>query len=76
MLPLYSADRAMTGTVAAFHIIGDADAIFLYPYGVAYLNGRFISFGNRTDSSCRTYFRAFGAFGTAVTALVGHFRLH
>ena len=34
----------MTGAVATFHIVGDAAAIFLYPYGVPYLNGRFIGF--------------------------------
>ena len=28
----------MAGAVSTFHIIGDADAILLYPYGVAYLD--------------------------------------
>ena len=66
----------MAGAVSTFHIIGDADAILLYPYGVAYLDSRFISFRYRPDCTCRTYFRTLGTFGTAVAALVGHFRLH
>ena len=73
---LYGADRAVAGAVAALHLIGDADAILLYPYGMTYLDGRFVGFRYRPDSTCRTNFRTLGTFGTAVAALVGHFRLH
>ena len=73
---LYCADRAVAGTVAALHIVGDADAILLYPYGVAYLDSRFVRFGDRVDSTCRAHFRALGALGAAIPAFVGHFRLH
>ena len=66
----------MTGAVATFHIVGDADAIFLYPYGVPYLNGRFIGFRYGADGACRTHFRTLGALGPAIAAFVGHFRLH
>ena len=73
---LYGADRAVAGAVAALHLIGDADAILLYPYGMTYLDGRFVGFRYRPDSTCRTNFRTLGTFGTAVAALVGHFRMH
>ena len=73
---LYGADRAVASAVAALHLIGDADAILLYPYGMTYLDGRFVGFRYRPDSTCRTNFRTLGTFGTAVAALVGHFRLH
>ena len=73
---LYGTCRTMAGTVPAFHLVCDADAILLYPYGVAYLDSRFVSFRYRPDCTCRTHFRTLGTFGTAVAALVGHFRLH
>lgn len=66
----------MTGAVATFHIVGDADAIFLYSYGVPYLNGRFIGFRYGADGACRTHFRTLGALRPAIAAFVGHFRLH
>ena len=61
---LYGADRAVAGAVAALHLIGDADAILLYPYGMTYLDGRFVGFRYRPDSTCRTNFRTLGTFGT------------
>jgi len=73
---LYGADRAVAGAVAALYLIGDANAILLYPYGMTYLDGRFVGFRYRPDSTCRTNFRTLGTFGTAVAALVGYFRLH
>ena len=62
--PLYGADRAVASAVAALHLIGDADAILLYPYGMTYLDGRFVGFRYRPDSTCRTNFRTLGTFGT------------
>lgn len=56
---------AVAGAVAALHLIGDADAILLYPYGMTYLDGRFVGFRYRPDSTCRTNFRTLGTFGTA-----------
>ena len=73
---LYGADRAVAGAVAALYLIGDANAILLYPYGMTYLDGRFVGFRYRPDSTCRTNFRTLGTFGTAISAFVRHFGLH
>ena len=73
---LYGADRAVAGAVAALHLIGDADAILLNPYGMTDLDGRFLGEACQMDGIGRTHLRTLGAFGAAVTAFVGHFRLH
>lgn len=36
---LYCPDRAVSGTVATFDTIGQRHTIFLYPYGMSYLDG-------------------------------------
>lgn len=66
----------MAGTVPAFHLVCDADAILLNPYGMTDLDGRFLGEARQMDGIGRTHLRTLGAFGAAVTAFVGHFRLH
>ena len=66
----------MAGTVPPFHLVCDADAILLNPYGMTDLDGRFLGEARQMDGIGRTHLRTLGAFGAAVTAFVGHFRLH
>lgn len=68
--------RAMPGTVAAFHTIGQRHAVLPYPYGMTYLRGGFIRYGYRTYRSGWAYFAAFRTLRSAVTTLITHFRLH
>ena len=44
---LYGADWAVAGAVAALHLIGDADAILLYPYGMTYLDENGVRYPSR-----------------------------
>ena len=73
---LYGTCRTMAGTVPAFHLVCDADAILLNPYGMTDLDGRFLGEARQMDGIGRSHLRTLGAFGAAVTAFVGHFRLH
>ena len=73
---LYGTCRTMAGTVPTFHLVCDADAILLNPYGMTDLDGRFLGEARQMDGIGRTHLRTLGAFGAAVTAFVGHFRLH
>lgn len=68
--------RAMPGTVAAFHTIGQRHAVLPYPYGMTYLRGGFIRYGYRAYRSGWAYFAAFRTLRSAVTTLITHFRLH
>ena len=73
---LYGADWAVAGAVAALHLIGDADAILLYPYGMTYLDGRLVCRRDFQNRARRTYFRTFRTFGPAVAELVRGHGLH
>ena len=66
----------MAGTVPTFHLVCDADAILLNPYGMTDLDGRFLGEARQMDGIGGTHLRTLGAFGAAVTAFVRHFRLH
>ena len=72
----YGSRRAMAGTVATIHAIGQRNTVLFYPYGVTDARGRFFGNGYRPDGSCGTDFAASGTFRTAIAALVGHFGLH
>ena len=73
---LYSSDRTMSSTIPAIYSIGKRDAVLFHPHGVAYLYARFFGNGDGAYGPCRAHLRTLGTFGTAVAALVGHFRLH
>ena len=68
--------RTVPGTVSAFYSVGERHAVFLYPYGVAYLRGRLVRKCDRAYCSSRTDIAASRTFRAAVTAFVAHFRLH
>ena len=53
----------MAGTVPAFHLVCDADAILLNPYGMTDLDGRFLGEARQMDGIGRTHLRTLGAFG-------------
>jgi hypothetical protein len=67
---LYRSDRAMTGTVATFHTVGQWHAVFLYPYGMTYLYRRFVSSCDFDYGSGRTYFRASRTLRAAIASFV------
>jgi hypothetical protein len=66
----------VAGTVATLYTIGQRDAVFLDPYGMAYLRRDLDLMADGLDGACRTYLRTTVALRTAVAALVGHDRLH
>lgn len=66
----------MAGTVAAFHPVGKRKAVLLHPHSMAYLYGRLFGLCYLQYGSCRTNFRTFGTFGTAISSFIGGFRLH
>ena len=68
--------RTVPGTVSAFYSVGERHAVFLYPYGMAYLRGRLVRKCDRAYCSSRTDIAASRTFRAAVTAFVAHFRLH
>ena len=73
---LYSSRRTVAGTVAALDSVGQGYTIRFHPYGMANLYGRFVGGRDGAYGSGRADFAAFRTFRTAVTAFVGHFRLH
>ena len=73
---LYGSCRTMPGAVAAIHTIGQRDAVLLYPYGVADLDGRFVCCRDFQDGPRRADLRTLRAFRAAITPFIGSFRLH
>ena len=67
---------AMACTVSTCLFVGERDATFFHPYGMAYLDGRLFGFIYQVNGTCRTDFRTFRAFGAAITAFVRCGRLH
>lgn len=66
----------MAGAVAAFNPIGEDDAVFLRPHGVAYLYARLVFTLDGCNGSGRTYFATAMTFRTAVATLIRHRGLH
>ena len=61
---------AVAGTVAAFHAVGQGNAILLDPYGMTNLGDRLVGYGNRPYGAGGTDVSTFGTFRTAIAALV------
>ncbi len=72
----YRSGGTVACTVATLHPVGEWYTVVLYPYGMPYLDGRFILPGDTADCSCRTYFRAFRTLGAAISTFVRRFGLH
>ena len=68
--------RTVAFTIATFHAVGEDDTVFLDPDGMSDLYARLVFATDGLDGTCGTHFRAAGTFGTAVTTLVTHGRLH
>ena len=73
---LYCAYRAVAGTVATLHAIGERHAILFHPHRMTYVNSRFFGRGYLDNRPGGTHLGAAGALGAAVAALIGHFGLH
>ena len=67
---LYRSDRAMAGAVATFHTVGQWHAVFLHPYGMAYLYCRFVGSCDFDYGTGRTYFRTSRTFRAAIASFV------
>ena len=66
----------MACTVTAFHLIGLHHAVAFDPYGVPYLDGRFLGQRSQMDGVCRTDLSTFCAFRATIAAFVRRERLH
>ena len=73
---LYGPCGAVACTVAALNLVGDDNAVLLYPDGVSNLYAGFLFGCNGTDGSCGTNLGTTGTFRTAESSFVGHLRLH
>lgn len=73
---LYGSCRTVAGAVTAFHSVGQRHAVLFHPYGMADLDGGLVFHRNGAYRSGRTYLGTLRTLRTAVTAFVGHFRLH
>ena len=60
----------MARTVTAFHLVGLYHTVALDPYGVSYLDGRFVGYGDGFDGSRGADFRTFGTLGATVASFV------
>lgn len=66
----------VASTVAAFHTIGEDDAVFLRPYRMTNLDARLILLLDRLDGTSRTNLTASVTLRSAVSTLIRHRRLH
>ena len=66
----------MAGAVAAFNPIGEDDAVFLRPHGVAYLYARLVFTLDGCNGSGRTYFATAMTFRATIATLIRHRGLH
>lgn len=73
---LYGTCRTMTGTIPAFHIIGQYHTVLSHPYGMTDLYRRFLCSGDRMYRTRRTYIGTLRTFRTAITAFIRGLRLH
>ena len=73
---LYCSRGAVALAVAAADAIGDGNAVFAYPHGVAYLRAYLLGQCYWLYCSCGAHFRAAVAFWSAISALVAHCGLH
>ena len=67
---------AVAGTVAAFHLIIDGDAVFLHEDSMTDLDAGLLLLLDGTDGARRTYLGTARTFRTTVAALIGHLGLH
>ena len=68
--------RAMAFAVTAFHAISQRNTILMDRNGMTNLDSRLVGPSNQLNSASRTNLGTFHAFGTAITTLVRHLRLH
>ena len=68
--------RAVAGTVAARHAVGQRYTVLLYPYGMSYLYRRFLFLCHAADGAGGAYLRATCTFRSAISPFVRHLRLH
>lgn len=68
--------RTVAGAVAAFHTIGEDDAVLLRPHCMTNLYARLILLLDRLDGTGRTNLAASVALWSAVATFIRHRRLH
>ena len=67
---LYCAYRAVAGTVATLHAIGERHAILFHPHSMTYVNSRFFGGGYLDNRPGGTHLRAAFGLGAVLSALL------